>query len=104
MVHEVMILDHSGPELAIVQYASAVKMVLIAGLISVLLNPFSVSHFPVLAMGSSVLLIAVVAIAVGLTESIIARLRFRAIPLLTFAAFLIALICLVLVHSSKGYA
>jgi len=31
MVHEVMILDHSGPELAAMQYASAMKMTTYAG-------------------------------------------------------------------------
>lgn len=40
MVHEVMILDHSGPELATVQYASAIKMMLLSGIIASLLNPF----------------------------------------------------------------
>ncbi len=102
MVHEVMILDHSGPELAIVQYAAGIKMVLLAGVISALLNPFSFDHLPLLAMVVSVTLIAFVAILVGLTESLTARLRFRAIPLFTFAAFLISLICLVIVHSSQG--
>ena len=102
MVHEVMILDHSGPELAIVQYAAGIKMVLLAGLISALLNPFSFTNLPVLAMFVSATLIALVAVLVGLTESLTARLRFRAIPLFTFAAFLISMICLVLVHSSQG--
>ena len=40
MVHEVMVLDHSGPELAAMQYAAALKMTIYAGLIAALLNPF----------------------------------------------------------------
>lgn len=102
MVHEVMILDHSGPELAMVQYASGIKMVLLGGVISALLNPFSCDHHPVLAMIFSVLLIGLVAVLIGLTESLTARLRFRAIPLFTFAAFLISLVSLVIVHSNQG--
>ncbi len=102
MVHEVMILDHSGPELAIVQYASAIKMLLFAGIIAVLLNPFSIEYFPWLAGITTVIWIVVVGVGVGLTESLTARLRFRALPLLTFAAFLISLLCLVIVHSSQG--
>lgn len=102
MVHEVMILDHSGPELAIVQYASAMKMLMLAGLIASLLNPFSYTHLPVLAMGFTVLFIALISVGIGLTESLTARLRFRALPLLTFAAFLISLLCLVIVHSNQG--
>ncbi len=102
MVHEVMILDHSGPELAMVQYASGIKMVLLGGVISSLLNPFSSEHFPVLAMVFALLGILLVAVLVGMVESLTARLRFRAIPLLTFAAFLISLVSLVVVHSNQG--
>jgi formate hydrogenlyase subunit 4 len=50
MVHEVMILDHSGPELAMVQYASAMKMTMLAGIIAAVLNPFSAENYPVLAV------------------------------------------------------
>jgi hypothetical protein len=45
MIHEVMVLDHSGPELAAMQYAAAIKMTIYAGLIAALLNPFDV-HAP----------------------------------------------------------
>jgi formate hydrogenlyase subunit 4 len=43
MVHEVMVLDHSGPELAAMQYAAAIKMTVYAGLIAALLNPFDLA-------------------------------------------------------------
>lgn len=45
-----------------------------------------------------------IAIVIGLTESLIVRLRFRALPLLSFAALLISLVCLVVVHSNQGSA
>lgn len=102
MVHEVMILDHSGPELAIVQYSSAMKMLMLAGVIASLLNPFSHDKLPILAMACTLLLIVLISVCIGLTESLTARLRFRALPLLTFAAFLISLLCLVIVHSNQG--
>ncbi len=39
MIHEVMILDHGGPDLAAVQYAAAMKLTLCAALVAGLLNP-----------------------------------------------------------------
>lgn len=102
MVHEVMILDHSGPELAMVQYASAMKMVLISGIIAAIVNPFSASYLPIAAMIFSAVFIVLLAIAIGLVESLVARLRFRAIPLLTFAAFLAVLLCLLVVNANQG--
>ena len=44
MIHEVMILDHCGPDLAAVQYAAAMKLTLCAALIAGLLNPLRASR------------------------------------------------------------
>ena len=42
MIHEVMVLDHGGPDLAFIQYAAALKLwVLGALLVGVLLPPLS---------------------------------------------------------------
>ncbi len=105
MVHEVMILDHSGPELAIVQYASAMKMTVLAGIIASVLNPLSVTDEPlqaVLSVGVSIGLIVVIAVVIGLIESLTARLRFRTLPLFTFSAFLAVLVSLVVVIANQG--
>lgn len=80
MIHEVMVLDHSGPELAAMQYAAAVKMTMYAGLIAALLNPVDTMADPVSAIAMSVLLMAAVAAAVGCVESLVARLRMRLVP------------------------
>lgn len=80
MIHEVMVLDHSGPELAAMQYAAALKMSLYAGLIATLLNPFDALRDPLPAVAASVLLMALVAVAVGCVESLVARLRMRLVP------------------------
>lgn len=105
MVHEVMILDHSGPELAIVQYASAMKMTMLAGIVASILNPFSASGTPLscaLAAITSLVLVAGVAIVIGLLESLTARLRFRALPLFTFSAFVAVLLALVITAANKA--
>lgn len=80
MVHEVMVLDHSGPELAAMQFASAVKMSTYAGLIAALLNPFSAHAQPAFAVLASLAIMGAVAVAVGCVESLVARLRMRLVP------------------------
>jgi formate hydrogenlyase subunit 4 len=74
MIHEVMILDHSGPELAAMQYAAALKMTLYAGLIATLLNPFTPMSDPLAALAASVGIMLAVAVVVGCFESLMARL------------------------------
>jgi formate hydrogenlyase subunit 4 len=77
MIHEVMILDHSGPELAAMQYAAALKMTLYAGLIAALINPMDPLASPVAAIGVSLGLMLLVALVVGCIESLTARLPMR---------------------------
>ncbi len=80
MIHEVMILDHSGPELAAMQYAAALKMTLYAGLIASLINPFNPLIDPVAGVLASLALMLAVAIVVGCIESLSARLPMRWVP------------------------
>jgi formate hydrogenlyase subunit 4 len=80
MIHEVMVLDHSGPELAAMQYAAALKMALYAGLIAALLNPFDPLQTPLAALLVCVLLMLAVAVVVGCVESLTARLPMRWVP------------------------
>ena len=104
MVHEVMILDHSGPELAMVQYASAMKMTILAGIIAAILNPFTAGDggwMVLFSAGMSLVLLAFVAVVIGLIESLTARLRFRALPLFTFSACMAVLMALVVVMANQ---
>jgi formate hydrogenlyase subunit 4 len=97
MIHEVMILDHSGPELAAMQYAAALKMSLYASLIAALLNPFDPLVTPVAAISTSLGLMALVAVVVGSIESLVARLPMRWVPnyvLIASAAALLSMLVL----------
>jgi len=82
MIHEVMILDSSGPDLAFLQYAAGLKMALIATLLANLVVP------PGLAAGAAFLatlaFLALCAVAVGLVESFIARARMSHVPQFVF--------------------
>lgn len=97
MIHEVMILDHSGPDLAAMQFASALKMTIYAGLIAALLNPFDPTGpglAPLAAAATSLALMAGVAVAVGCVESLTARLRMRLVPQYLAMASVAAGLCL----------
>jgi formate hydrogenlyase subunit 4 len=83
MIHEVMVLDHSGPDLAFIEYGAAVKLFLFAALLTHLVLPF-----PAGPAGAGVLVAGTlaVAIAVGLVESLMARLPLRRVPQLLMSA------------------
>jgi formate hydrogenlyase subunit 4 len=89
MIHEVMVLDHSGPNLAFILYGSYLKMILIVQLIAGLIIPPS---FPILLY--SLLWAAVLAgcaVTVGLIESLMARVRMSHNPQLIFVMMALAL-------------
>ena len=94
MVHEVMVLDHSGPELAALQYAGALKLSTYAGLIAALLSPLAPLEQPFAAALATLLLTVLVAVAVGCVESLMARLRMRQVPRYLLLASLLACLCL----------
>ncbi len=94
MVHEVMVLDHSGPELAAMQYAAALKMTIHAGLIAALLNPFDPMSAPLACMFASLFIMGGVAVAVGCVESLVARLRMKLVPRYLMLASAVAALCL----------
>ena len=102
MVHEVMVLDHSGPELAAMQYAAAVKMTIYAGLIASLLNPFELASSPVRGVLTALAIMVGVALAVGCVESLVARLRLRLVPRYLMLASLVATLCLGLAGWAAG--
>jgi len=79
MVHEVMILDHSGPDLAAIQLGSAIKLYVGAAILATLLNPWAGAGTAVSASVNFGLCL-LVAVAVGTCESLIARLNLRAVP------------------------
>lgn len=94
MLHEVMILDHSGPDLAALQYGAALKLTLGAALVAGLVNPAPTDWtWPALA-ALNLGLIGAVAVVVGLIESLVARLKLSALPAYLVVAGLAALIAL----------
>ncbi len=85
MIHEVMVLDHSGPLLGLVLYGAAVKLLLFSTLLLHFALPFSFGA-PLLDWTLFGVGMLAVAIAVGVVESVMARLRLRHVPSLLIAA------------------
>lgn len=88
MIHEVMVLDHSGPPLGLILYGAAVKFAVIAMLLLSLVLPRSGGLGADLATGVAGLL--AVAVLVGVVESSMARLRLLRVPTLLVSAALLA--------------
>ncbi len=86
MIHEVMVLDHSGRPLALVLYGASLKLLVLGALIVGPLLPRT-SH-PWLDWAGFYAAIALLAGAVGLLESSTARLRLNKIPQFLVASLL----------------
>jgi formate hydrogenlyase subunit 4 len=95
MIHEVMVLDHSGPDFAFIQYGAALKFWAFGLLLTGML-PFDTGR--VLADAAiGVAALFAVAVAVGVVESTMARLRLVRVPQLLMGAGAFALLAMVLV-------
>jgi len=87
MIHEVMVLDHSGPPLAVILHGAALKLTLFVVLLAGSVLP--VRGLPPLAAVAAVAgAVVVIAAGIGLVESLLARLPFRRVPLLLTTALL----------------
>ena len=96
MIHEAMILDNAGPDLAYILYGAALKFTVLAAFFVALLLPrLGAAAAPVRGL---VLLAGVLAtgVLVGVVESIMARMRFLKTPQVLLGAFMIALLAILL--------
>ena len=93
MIHEAMVLDHSGPNLAMIIYGAALKLWFFAALIAGLLVP------PLPLWQQAGLWLAVIpglAAVVGVVESVMARLRLTRVPQLLGGTAALAALALIL--------
>jgi formate hydrogenlyase subunit 4 len=96
MIHEVMVLDHSGPAFGMILYGAALKLFVFGALLVRLAFPLATGIFwldwPLFIGG-----ILVVAVAIGVVESTMARLRLTHIPVLLLTACLLSAFGVILV-------
>jgi formate hydrogenlyase subunit 4 len=89
MIHEVMVLDHSGPDFALIELGSFFKHFFYATLVTRLICPFSLGH-PVADTALFFIALALVYTAVGVTESVMARYRMDRVPQFVLTSFALA--------------
>ena len=88
MIHEVMVLDHSGPDLAFIMYGAALKLWVLGAVLVAIALP----HSGNLWADTSAALAAmfVIAVVIGVIESCTARLRLTRVPHLLAGAGVLA--------------
>ncbi|VGO20613.1 respiratory chain complex I subunit 1 family protein [Pontiella sulfatireligans] len=87
MIHEAMVLDHSGPLLGLILYGASVKLFVLSAVLLHILFPFQ-SGYALLDWSLFMVEMLGVAVAIGVVESIMARLQMRHVPYLLIAAIL----------------
>jgi len=95
MIHEVIVLDHSGPELALVLFGSAAKLALFSALVVSVLVPRGLLA-PWAAALALLAGMVLVAIAIGVVEASMARLRLNRVPQFLVAAGALAVVGVIL--------
>jgi formate hydrogenlyase subunit 4 len=84
MIHEVMMLDHGGPDFAFIVYGAALKLWLLAALVVGMVVP--ATGAPGLDLALVLGGMFAVAVIVGVVESVMARLRLVMVPQLLVGA------------------
>ena len=96
MIHEVMVLDHSGPNMALIVYGAALKLWFFAALIAGLITP----ALPLWQqVGLRVAIVLLLAVVVGIVESVMARLRMERVAYLLGAAAIMGMLTLILTQA-----
>ena len=98
MIHEVMVLDHSGPGFACILYGASLKLFVLGALFVHIALPFHTDD-SLLNWLVFVLAMVLLAVAIGVVESVMARVRLDRVPqLLVAACILSAFACLLVLR------
>jgi len=97
MVHEAMVLEYAGPDLALVELASAMRLTVFLGLLANLFLPWGIatSVSPLAVLGGVVAVtvkVTVLGTALAVGEVFLAKLRLFRVPELLAGSFLLALL------------
>jgi formate hydrogenlyase subunit 4 len=97
MIHEVMVLDHGGPDFACILYSSSLKLWVLGSVIIGIIFPSQAGSLWPLSVFTAVGGMILLAIFVGVIESTMARLRLIRIPQLLVAAGSLSVFAFILV-------
>jgi formate hydrogenlyase subunit 4 len=96
MIHEAMILDHSGPDLAFILYSAALKLWVMSALLVGIILPVRSGNY-LADIPAALAGMIVTAVLIGAIESIMARLRLLRVPQLLVGAGAISVMGLILI-------
>jgi formate hydrogenlyase subunit 4 len=94
MIHEAMVLDHSGVDFAYILYGGAAKLFVLGGFLVPLIIPFKTRN---IFIDTSLFLSGMLglAILIGVIESVMARLRLNRVPYLFILSSILAVFALI---------
>ena len=98
MVHEAMVLEYAGPRLALIEWASAIRLTVLLALLANLFLPWGIAAdtptlLQVLAgVGAIAVKVSVLAVALATMEVFLAKLRLFRVPELLAGSFLLGLL------------
>ena len=95
MIHEAMVLEYSGPDLALVELAAHVRLVVFLGLLANLFVPWGIATTVrpvdlIAAFAAVAIKIVVLAVVIAVAEVFVAKIRLFRIPELLAASFVLA--------------
>jgi formate hydrogenlyase subunit 4 len=100
MIHEAMILEYAGPDLALIKLAEAMRLGFLVALLATLFIPWGIATAPgpgrlsvgLVAAGAKV---AVVGVALAAGEVLVAKLRLFRVPELMAGAFVLSVLAVI---------
>jgi formate hydrogenlyase subunit 4 len=95
MIHEVMVLDHSGPAFGMILYGAGLKLFILGAFFLQVAVPLRVAdpYLDWLVFLAAMLLLAV---AIGVVESCMARLRLTRVPQMLLVACVLSAFAMIL--------
>lgn len=107
MVHEAMVLEHTGRDLALIEWAGSIKLMLLLTLIANVFFPWGIAReltwvTALVGVVAIVIKIAILAGAIAVIESSVAKLRLFRVPELIGGSFGLAMLALILRVTGMG--
>jgi formate hydrogenlyase subunit 4 len=96
MIHEVMILDHSGPLLCCAQYGAALKLFVLGAFFIAIALPLRIDD-NLADWGLFIVAMLLLALAIGTVESVMARFRLTRVPQLLVAGSILSAFAMLLI-------
>jgi formate hydrogenlyase subunit 4 len=96
MIHEVMVLDHSGPLFGCILYGAALKLFVLGAFFIEIALPFTTGN-SLTDWGFFVIAMLLLAVVIGAVESVMARLRMTRIPQMLLSACILTAFAVLLI-------